>query len=87
MQFAARMGFGPRLHASLRFALAPSRAAVAANGRLSAWLSVEGGLPPGGALSCLVWVLQLQPLSARLHATGTLRTPLPLPGAALGSAR
>ncbi|PNG99049.1 Transposon TX1 uncharacterized protein, partial [Tetrabaena socialis] len=87
LQTAAAMGFGPGMLQWLRLLLVPAQARVCVNGHQSSAFPVRNGLTQGSPLSPVLWVLQLEPLTAYLHhltSAGLLRTPL-LPSGAPAS--
>ena len=75
----AAMGFGPHLQRWVRLMTSDGTARVIVNGHRSDAFPVRNGLEQGGTLSPVLWVLQLEPLTAYLHhlsAVGRLRTPV-----------
>ena len=72
-------GFGPHMQRWIRLLTSDGSSRVVVNGHLSAPFPVRNGLEQGSTLSPVLWVLQLEPLTAYLqHLTtsGQLRTPL-----------
>ena len=76
---AHRLGLGDGCMRWLRLFMANTRSRVVLNGHVSPDFAVLNGLPQGGPLAPLLWVLQLQPFTAaleRAQASGLLRSPL-----------
>ena len=72
------MGFGPLMQRWIRLLTADGLARLVVNGHASDPFQVHNGLQQGSTLSPVLWVLQLEPLTAFLHdmvAAGTLHTP------------
>ena len=72
------MGFGPRMQRWIRLLTSDGSARVTINGHLSTPFPVRNGLEQGSTISPVLWVMQLEPLTAYLHHlsnTGLLRTP------------
>ena len=72
-------GFGAHMQRWIRLLTSDGSSRVIINGHLSAPFPVRNGLEQGSTLSPVLWVLQLEPLTAYLqHLTtsGQLRTPL-----------
>ena len=76
---AQRMGLPAGYMRWLHLFMANTRSRVMLNGHVSPDFAVLNGLPQGGPLAPLLWVLQLQPFTAaleRAQSAGLLRSPL-----------
>lgn len=72
------MGFGPYMQRWIRLLTADGQARLIVNGHASDPFPVRNGLQQGSTLSPVLWVLQLEPLTAFLRhlvAAGSLHTP------------
>lgn len=79
LRCATSLGFPQSLRTWMHRLIDGTRSRVCINGWLTHDFPVANGLPQGSPLSPLLWVLQLQPLTAALRKAvreGRLRTPL-----------